>query len=297
MSVLSSKWLAKQTIDLKMAACLREIGEHKGRAEMFGTHVLAAMELLRQVTAEHSAAAACRLERTETSVEQANYQRLVGELQDSAVSLPVAACSIERIHAELFSGASMDSAGILSAETSERIAKLCRDYLKLETSTESLLLIGTFVSELLQMQPFSAGNLRTALLVAVWLLNRQGYSAVRYVSMERLLERQACMPDASIDLWWNCWLETLLGVYREMTSRSRALSGRRGMKTDMVLARIGSLPGEFSIRQIQQLVPECGIELIRKIFKEQKAAGNIKCLGRGPNALWRKKRSYNGGII
>lgn len=80
MRLLSPEWLEKQTINLKMAACLREIGEHKGRTEMFGTRVLSAMELLRQVTAEHSAAAACQKAGTKRNVrQQANYQRLVLE--------------------------------------------------------------------------------------------------------------------------------------------------------------------------------------------------------------------------
>ena len=101
MRLLSPEWLEKQTINLKMAACLREIGEHKGRTEMFGTRVLSAMELLRQVTAEHSAAAACRLERSETSAEQANYQRLVLELQDAAMTLPVEVATVKLIQAGL----------------------------------------------------------------------------------------------------------------------------------------------------------------------------------------------------
>ncbi len=311
MSVLSSKWLAKQTIDLKMAACLREIGEHKGRAEMFGTHVLAAMELLRQVTAEHSAAAACRLELTETSIEQANYRRLVLELQDAATTLPMEVTTVKLIQAGLFTGSGSEVAGFVSTEAADAVAELCDGFRALDSSTEGLLLVGTFISEFLRIRPFASGNLRTALLIAVWLLNRRGYSACRYVSMERILETidqkfRAALAQAALDSrssslditpWWSCWLEVILDSYRALSTRSEALSGRRGVKTNMVLTVIGLLQTDFSIRQLQQLAPECGIELIRKILKEQKAAGKLRCMGRGPNALWRKKKSRQAGIV
>ena len=57
-----------------------------------------------------------------------------------------------------------------------------------------------------------------------------------------------------------------------------------------MLAWIEAAPQDFSIREIQRQLPECGLELIRKIIKEQKRAGRIQCLGRGPNAVWRKKK-------
>lgn len=76
-----------------------------------------------------------------------------------------------------------------------------------------------------------------------------------------------------------------------MSARAEALGGRRGVKTELVLAWIDAESDDFSIRQIQQQIPECGIELIRKIIKEQKNAGRILCLGRGPHSLWRKKKA------
>ena len=311
MRALSPEWLEKQTINLKMAACLREIGELKGRSEMVGTRALRSMELLRQVTAEHSAAAACRLERSETSVEQTNYQRLVLELQDTAAKLPVEAATVKLIHAGLFAGSGSESAGFGSTEAADAVAELCDGFRALEPSTEGLLLIGTFISEFLHVRPFASGNLRTALLIAVWLLNRSGYSACRYVSLERILERmdqefRAAMTQAALDSrsssfdimpWWSCWLEVILISYGALSTRSEALSGRRGIKTNMVLTVIGLQQTDFSIRQLQQLAPECGIELIRKILKEQKAAGKLRCIGRGPNALWRKKKMRRTGIV
>jgi hypothetical protein len=263
------------------------------------------MESLRRVTSEHSSAAACRLERNESSAEQANYERLVLETQDSSLKLPVEAATILNFHSRLFQDPGRVPSGFVSTNAADATEELCGNYLSLEASTEPLLLIGVFLLELLRLQPFEAGNKRVALLTSLWLLNRRGFTVSRFVSMERILETrqgefQAMLlqkdiepnwPVLGISRWWIFWLEILLQAYLELGARAGALSGRRGIKTDMVLAWIGAEQGDFSIRQIQQQVPECGIELIRKIFKEQKAAGKIKCMGRGPNALWRKKKA------
>ncbi len=311
MKLLTPEWLQKQTIDLKMADQLREIGEHKGRAELYGVHVLAAMESLRRVTAEHSAASVCRLERSETSVEQANYQKLLISVQDSARTMPVEAATIATIHAGLFQNSGRESGRFKSTSASDAVDQLCRNYLAQELLMEPLLLIGTFAVEFLRLQPFWEANVRTALLIASWLLNRRGYAVGRFVSMERIMESKrnefydalhvVAMDGAAFSenlaCWWSLWLEILLQSYRELSSRAGVLSGRRGAKTDMVLSWIGSVQGDFSIRQIQQELPECGIELIRKIIKEQKSAGKIQCTGRGPTSLWRKKKPRNARIL
>ncbi|MHC1762361.1 MAG: Fic family protein [Negativicutes bacterium] len=309
MRALEPEWLWRQTVDLKMADQLREIGEHKGRAELYGVHALKAMDSLRRITAEHSAAAACRLERSETSIEQANYEQVVFTTQDSAHKLSVEAVTILNFHTGLFRDSGITSAGFQSTAAADAMDELCRNYLALESSTEPLLLIGAVLLELLRIQPFAAGNRRVALLTSLWLMNRRGFTVNRFVSVERILEIKqkefqnalrwidAEKPGSSsreISLWWGCWLEILLQAYRELSARVEALGGRRGVKTELVLAWIDAESDDFSIRQIQQQIPECGIELIRKIIKEQKTAGRIICLGRGPHSLWRKKKARRG---
>lgn len=304
--VLEPEWLLRQTVDLKMADQLREIGEHKGRAELYGVHSLKAMDSLRRITAEHSAAAVCRLERSDTSIEQANYEQLIFTTQDASHKLSVEAVTILNFHTGLFRDSGIISTGFHSTAAADAVDELCRNYLALESSTEPLLLIGAVFSEMLRIQPFAAGNRRVALLTCFWLLNRRGFSVNRFVSVERILEIKQKefqtvlrrideeKPDSSsrdISLWWGCWLEILLQAYRELSARAEALCGRRGVKTELVLAWIEAESDDFSIRQIQQQIPECSIELIRKIIKEQKTAGRIICLGRGPHSRWRKKKA------
>ena len=328
MGSFASGWLQQQRIDLQQADSLREIGEHKGRAELYSVHTLHIIQSLRLMTAEHSAAASSRMESIHAPVEQSNYQRLILELQESATGLPVSADTILMIHRELFRDSGRDGGRfkdvdnqvvatrpdgsrfvcfhpVPAGDTPRAIDQLCRSYLEQEKTVEPLLLIGAFILDFLCIRPFSEANGRMAQLVALWLMHRRGYDVSRFVSVERIMEAKKNefffaqyrssvgwhQAEHDISPWWNYWLDVLLISYREFTNRARALSKRRGVKTEMVLELIDSMQDGFTIRQIQQKVPGCGIELIRKIFKAEKAAGRIKCLGRGPNALWKKKRT------
>ena len=188
MKYLTTEWLEGQRLDWKMAARLREIGESKGCAQMYGVHISDAIESLRQVTAEHSATAAGRLERSDTSIEQANYRRLILELQDTVQSLPVEVSSIVTIHEGLFRESGREAGVFRSGETGLALARLCENFRQLEKTTDPILLIGAFFAGILSILPFAAGNLRLALLVAGWLLNRSGYPINRYVSLERVME-------------------------------------------------------------------------------------------------------------
>lgn len=307
LSSLISGWLQQQSIDLKMAALLREIGEHKGRAEFYGVHALTVIDSLREMTAEHSAASANRMEGMADPREQANYKGILLKLQGSAGKSPLSADGIKTIHATLFRGT--DSLGSFggqcgSAEADERLAELCLSYNKLEKTLEPLLLVGACFLELLCLRPFDAGNDRVAQLTAAWLLQRRGYGVSRFVSLERMMEESkkeyaearkkssTGWAESRHDIrpWWNYWLKLLARAYRDLTARARILARRKGVKTELVLDAMKAMGEGFTLRQIQQRAPECGIELIRKICKAEKAAGRIQCLGRGPNALWRVKK-------
>jgi hypothetical protein len=57
----------------------------------------------------------------------------------------------------------------------------------------------------------------------------------------------------------------------------------------MVLDAIGSMPGDFSIKDLLERCPTVGIDLIRRLLRREREAGHLECLGRGPDARWRKK--------
>jgi hypothetical protein len=52
---------------------------------------------------------------------------------------------------------------------------------------------------------------------------------------------------------------------------------------------IRSIKGEFSVKDLQQRCPAVGIDLIRRILRQEREAARIECLGRGPDARWKNK--------
>ena len=47
--------------------------------------------------------------------------------------------------------------------------------------------------------------------------------------------------------------------------------------------------GSVTVGQLQEQCPTVGIDLIRRFLRDQKRAGKLECLGRGPMASWRRR--------
>jgi Fic family protein len=169
---------------------------------------------------------------------------------------------------------------------------------------EPLLLIPTYVLDFLCVHPFLDGNGRMARLLTLLLLYKAGYEVGRYISLEQIVEQtkdgyydtlytssqgwhemqHAILP------WWEYFLGVMLfGSYKEFERRVGLITTGRGTKTAMVLDAIGHFKGDFTIRELQESCPHVGIDLIRRILREQKNMGMLECLGRGPNAKWRNR--------
>jgi hypothetical protein len=81
----------------------------------------------------------------------------------------------------------------------------------------------------------------------------------------------------------------MLAAYREFENRVGILTDGRGAKTELVLEAIGRFHGDFSFSELQAQCPNVGIDLIRRLLGQERKAGKIECLGRGPAARWRRK--------
>lgn len=90
--------------------------------------------------------------------------------------------------------------------------------------------------------------------------------------------------------WWEYFLGVImLSAYREFEPRVGLVSSVKGAKTAMVLDAISNIPGDFSIKDLQERCPTVGIDLIRRILRQERNLGRLACLGRGPDARWCKK--------
>lgn len=190
--------------------------------------------------------------------------------------------------------------------TSETMNKLNRDYNEIRQSgeIEQLLLIPSYILDFLCIHPFGDGNGRIARLLSLLLLYKAGYEVGRYISLEKTVEetRESYYDtlfkssqgwhegNHSLLPWWEYFLGVMMqGAYGEFESRVGIITSAKGGKTSMILDFINRTTGTFSIKDIQDACPVVSIDMIRKILKSEKKAGNIECLGRGPNAKWRKK--------
>jgi Fic family protein len=166
---------------------------------------------------------------------------------------------------------------------------------------EKLVLIPTYVLDFLCIHPFLDGNGRMARLLSLLLLYQAGFDVGRYISLEKIVEQSKESYYDSLyqsSQGWHegqhtllPWTEYFLGVlvaaYREFEQRVGLLTTARGAKTEMVLEAIRAMHGEFSVKDLQDRCPHVGIDLIRRILREQRQAKALECLGRGPDARWR----------
>jgi hypothetical protein len=86
-----------------------------------------------------------------------------------------------------------------------------------------------------------------------------------------------------------CFLGLLIAAYRDFEQRVGLLMTARGAKTEMVLEAIQAVYGEFSVKQLQERCPHVSVDVIRRILREQRQTGALECLGRSPDARWRRK--------
>ena len=167
---------------------------------------------------------------------------------------------------------------------------------------DPLMLIAFYVLDFLCVHPFADGNGRMSRLLTVLLLHQQGFEVGQYISLERLVEGA---KDGYYDTLYRAsqgwhedqhdpgpWIEYFLTIvrtaYEELGSRVDELKNQRGTKTAFVLQAIDRAVGDFSVAELHAKVPSVGLDLIRKVLKDEKSAGRVVPLGRGRTARWRK---------
>ena len=188
-------------------------------------------------------------------------------------------------------------------ETPKAVGQLCRNYLAAsdDEQTPALLLVATFVFDLLCIHPFRDGNGRVSRLVTSLLLLEHGFEVVRYVSLERLVEESKAEYYAVLERcsagwhsdkneivpWWNYFLGTVRRAYEEFATQVQS-SDARSAKGDLVRKAILSQVGPFSLADLRGQLPAVSVQLVKKLLTEMKRAGGIRLSGRGRGALWER---------
>ncbi|MEI8122638.1 MAG: Fic family protein [bacterium] len=168
--------------------------------------------------------------------------------------------------------------------------------------TEKLILIPVYVLDFLCIHPFRDGNGRMSRLLTLLLLYHAGYEVGRFISLEKIIEDsketyyEALLLSSKEwhrgkhDLlpWVEYFLGTLIAAYKEFERRAGTVDTTKGAKTGTVLNAVQSFMGDFAVSDIQEACPAVGIDLIRRVLRQQRNAGAVECLGRGPDSRWRR---------
>ncbi|MDP2303968.1 MAG: Fic family protein [Ignavibacteria bacterium] len=171
-----------------------------------------------------------------------------------------------------------------------------------KSQLEPLLIIATYVFDFLCIHPFNDGNGRMSRLLSLLLLYKSGYEVGRFISLEKLIEdNKESYYDAlnkssqgwheskhNLVPWWEYFLGILLKAYKDFENRVGLISSARGGKTSLVFDILKSIQGEFTVKDIQNLCPGVSLDMIRKILRDERKNGKLKCTEMGRDSRWKK---------
>jgi Fic family protein len=162
-----------------------------------------------------------------------------------------------------------------------------------------LLVVATFVFDLLCIHPFRDGNGRVSRLLTTLLLGQHGFAVSRYISLERLVEESKddyygvlakCSHgwhDGANEIvpWWNYFLGILRRAYLDL-ARQVESGASRPVKGDLVRQAVAAQAGPFSLADLRCQMPAVSAPLIKKVLAEMKKAGHVRLVGHGRGATW-----------
>jgi Fic family protein len=168
-------------------------------------------------------------------------------------------------------------------------------------SLPELLLVGSFVLDLLCIHPFRDGNGRVSRLMTTLLLEQNGFVVSKYISLERLIEESRDSYYQSLfessqgwhDLnhdvapWWDFFLSIVNRAYREFSEAVESREAGPG-KTALVREVIMGMEGQFSLSEIRAQLPSVSEQLIRRVLQQMKIDGRLKLEGHGRGARWER---------
>lgn len=255
------------------------------------------------------------------------YRDALTLIHENPAALPVSDATIQKLHAltrgEIWdAGKYKDKDGdilerypdgservrfrtVSAAETPASMAELVVDWQRCldERWIHPLIALAAFNLDLLCIHPFRDGNGRVSRLLLLLQCYHLGYEVGRYISLERLIEQNKARYYETLEQSSQGWHEgkhdpwpyinyvlfILKTAYKEFAERVGDIKAPRGAKTGQIVAAIGRFVGEFTVSQLEQACPGISRDMIRRVLREQQAAGIIECQGRGPAARWRKK--------
>lgn len=174
----------------------------------------------------------------------------------------------------------------------------------IERRIPPLVLIAALNLDFLCIHPFRDGNGRTSRLLLLLQCYQEGFEVGRYISLERLIEenkeRYYETLEQSSQGWhegrhdpWpyvNFLLFILKMAYRDFEERAGQMASPRGAKTELIVSAIERQAGAFRVSDLQRECPGVSLDMIRHVLKGLRDAGEMDCLGFGPQAQWQVRK-------
>jgi Fic family protein len=190
---------------------------------------------------------------------------------------------------------------VSAKKTPSAMEMLCRRYRVAndEERVPPLLVVATFILDLLCIHPFRDGNGRVSRLTTSLLLQSQGFQVARYISLERHIEEskeeyyrvlKLCSQgwhegNNEILPWWNYFLGILRNAYKEFGQKVESVDARPA-KSDLTRHTVLSQIEPFTLADIAGQFPAASPQLIKKVLAQMKKAGQVRLVGRGRGARW-----------
>src|SRR3989338_3606878 len=193
---------------------------------------------------------------------------------------------------------------VSAAKTPEMMKQLCLSYEHSVSQLKypDLYAVACLILDFLSIHPFRDGNGRVSRLLTLLALYQHGFTVGKYISFERIVEQSKETYYETLNKssqkwhesrhdvipWFSYFLGTVLAAYKEFEERAQNIKPARGSKTQLVNQVIERQVGEFSLSDIERECPAVSRDMIKIIFRELHKAKNIKCLGKGKSAKWKK---------
>ncbi len=341
-----------KTIPAATSWYLSDLGEAKGKQELFTKQAPQKLKALREHALVESAVSSNRIEGVE--VDQARvatvvfgkallrdrdeeevrgYRQALDLIHAKGAKLPISETTIKSLHRR--SRAGIGDAGeykksendiievfpdgrrevrfrtVRAADVPACMTELIDRWqavLKQQT-VHPLIAVGAFNLDFLCIHPFRDGNGRVSRLLLLLLGYHLGFEVGRYISLERLIEQNKERYYETLKLSSQGWHEgkhdpwpyvnfllyTLIEASQQFEQRVGETGSPKGSKTALILAAIEQRRTPFQTSDLQRDCPGVSVDLIRRILKEKRSSGQVKCEARGPKSLWRKTSKWDLG--
>jgi Fic family protein len=339
-----------ETIPATTSWYLADLGEARGKQELFTRQAPQRLKVLREHALIESAVSSNRIEgvmvdharigtiifgrshlRDRNEEEVRGYQKALKSIHEKAKNLPITDETIMMLH-HLSRGEIWDAGKykekdgdiierypdgrervrfktVSATETPSYMQELEASWAQClrEQSIHPLIALAAFNLDFLCIHPFRDGNGRISRLLLLLQSYQLGYEVGRYVSLERLIEqnKERYYETLEQSSWgWhkrkqNPWpyinylLSILKMAYKEFEARLGQIKSPRGAKTDLIETAVKNFDSEFTLTDLERACPGVSRDMVRRVLRNLQAAGDVKCLGRGPGALWRGRKKGN----